>query len=235
MRPTDDRKGNFIGLRINDETKADIQRLANEQGITFSECVRNIIVKHNYNSVKQNNDNVKQKDSNVKQNENYVKQLEQENNRLKELFNTLGTRVTPDADEDFKNEVYTGLMIVPVGHDKALKDEIEQLKTNLEFVLSDTSCRSEVESMAEMTCGVETFYKSVLEKIKNGEMDFNENGFDLTDTDVVEALKNTEVRQRIDDLRRGCDEKQENKTKAMTRALRVGLDKVRNEIWGIRG
>jgi len=227
-RPTDDRKGNFIGLRINDETKADIQKLADEQGVSFSECVRNIIVKHNYNSVKQNNDN-------VKQNEGYVKQLEQENNHLKELLDTLGTRVTPEADEDFRNENYTGLMIVPVGHDKALKDEIEQLKANLDFVLGDTSCRSEVENMANMTCGVETFYKSILEKIKNGEMDFNENSFDLTDTDVAEALKNAEVRQRIDDLRRGCDEKQESKIKAMTRALKVGLDKVRGEIWGIRG
>ena len=226
MRPTDDRKGNFIGLRINDETKADIQRLADEQGVSFSECVRNIIVKHNYNSVKQNN-------SNVKQNEDYVKQLEQENNHLKELLDTLGTRVSPEADEDFRNGVYTGLMIVPVGYDKTLKDEIRELKANLDFVLSDSSSRSEVESMAKKTCGVETFYKSILDKIENREMDFNENGFDLTDTDVAEALKNDEVRKRLEDLRCGCDEKQESRTKAMTMALRVGIDKVRGEIWGI--
>jgi len=216
-RPTDDRKGNFIGLRINDETKADIQKLADEQGVSFSECVRNIIVKHNYNSVKQNSSN--------------VKQLEQENNRLKELFNTLGTRVTPEADEDFRNGVYTGLMIVPVGHDKALKDEIEQLKTNLDFVLSDSSSRSEVESMAEKTCGVEAFYKSILDKIENEEMDFNENGFDLTDTDVAEALKNDEVRKRLEDLRCACEERDKDRVKAVTDSLITGFDEVRGKIW----
>ena len=223
-RPTDDRKGNFIGLRINDETKADIQKLADEQGVSFSECVRNIIVKHNYNSVKQNNDN-------VKQNEGYVKQLEQENNRLKELFNTLGTRVALEADEDFRNGVYTGLMIVPVGHDKALKDEIEQLKTNLDFVLSDSSSRSEVESMAEKTCGVEAFYKSILDKIENEEMDFNENGFDLTDTDVAKALKNNEVRKRLEDLRCACEERDKDRVKAVTDSLITGFDEVRGKIW----
>ena len=167
-------------------------------------------------------ENVKHNGGIVKQNDNSAKEL-------------LATRVVPEAEKDFKNGNYDKLMIVPIGYDKALKDEIAELKANLDFLISDTSSRREVEDMAEMTCGIDKFYKSVLDKVERGEMDFNENGFDLTDTDVVEALKNTEVRQRIEDLRRGCDEKQESKTKAMTRALKVGLDKVRGEIWGIGG
>lgn len=224
-RPTDEVKNHIVKCRIGDELYGKLK------GDNISDILRNALESY----VTHNNSFVPQENNNVTQNEDSFVTQKKENERLKGILNTLGTRVAPEADEDFRNGAYTGLMIVPVGYDKALKDEIEQLKTNLDFVLSDSSSRGEVESMADMTCGVETFYKSILEKIKNGEMDFNENGFDLTDTDVAEALKNMEVRQRIDDLRHGCDEKQENKTKAMTRALKVGLDKVRGEIWGIRG
>lgn len=205
-RLTDDKKEHFIGVRINDEIKTFLE----SQDCSMSEYIRKVLedVKHNGGIVKQND------------------------NSDKEL---LATRVVPEAEKDFKNGNYTGLMIVPIGHNKALRDEIAELKANLDFLISDTSSRREVEDMAEMSCGVEAFYRAILDKIENGEMDFNENGFDLTDTDIAEALKNEEVRKEIDDLRRGCEEKQEDKTKAMTRALKVGLNKVRGEIWGIRG
>ena len=205
-RPTNDKKEHFIGVRINDEIKTFLE----SQDCSMSEYIRKVLedVKHNGGIVKQND------------------------NSDKEL---LATRVVPEAEKDFKNGNYTRLMIVPIGHDKALRDEIAELKANLDFLISDTSSRREVEDMAEMSCGVEAFYRAILDKIENGEMDFNENGFDLTDTDIAEALKNEEVRKEIDDLRRGCEEKQEDKTKAMTRALKVGLNKVRGEIWGIRG
>lgn len=213
-RPTDDKKEHFIGVRINDEIKEFLE----SQNCSMSEYIRKVL------------EDVKRNGGIVKHNDNSVKQ----NNRERELLDRLATRVTPDAEKDFKNEVYTGLKIVPVGYDKALRDEIEGLKANINFLLDDSSSRREVEVMAEMTCGVDKFYKSVVDKVERGEMDFNENGFDLIDIDVVEALRNDEVRKQLDDLRRGCDEKQVDKIKAVTRVFKVGLGKVRSEIWGIR-
>ena len=222
-RPTDEVKNHIVKCRIGDELYSKLTG-------NVSDILRNALESY----VTHNNGFVPRENGNVTQNNDYVTQIMKENERLKEILNTLGTRVIPEADKAFRNGDYTELKIVPVGYDKALKDEIGELKANLDFVLSDTSCRSEVENMAEMTCGVERFYRSILDKVKDGEMDFNENGFDMTDTDVVEALKNDEIRKRIVDLRIGCDEKQESKVRAMTRALKIGLDKVRAEIWGIK-
>lgn len=229
-RPTDEVKNHIVKCRIGDELYSKLTG-------NVSDILRNALesyVTHNNGFVPQENSFVSQGNGNVTQNNDYVTQIMKENERLKEILNTLGTRVIPEADKAFRNGVYTELKIVPNRYDKILKDEIRELKAHLDFVLSDTTCRSEVENMAEMTCGVERFYRSILDKVKDGEMDFNENGFDMTDTDVVEALKNDEIRKRITDLRIGCDEKQESKVRAMTRALKIGLDKVRAEIWGIK-
>lgn len=163
--------------------------------------------------------------------------------------NRIGIRISDDTKERIEREsARRGIKVseylreiiegepVPKDSDSELRERIEELETenrSLKFMIDDP-LREEVERMAEMTCGVQEFYRGILEKIKNGEMDFNENGFDMTDTDVVEALKNDEIRKRIVDLRIGCDEKQESKVRAMTRALKIGLDKVRAEIWGIK-
>ena len=185
----------------------EIKEFLESQNCSMSEYIRTVLedVKHNGGIVKRNKEIVKQ-----------------------------NITVAPEAYEDYSKGNYEELKIVPVGYEKALRDEIEGLKANINFLLDDSSSRREVEVMAEMTCGVDKFYKSVLDKVERGEMDFNENGFDLTDTDVVEALRNDEVRKQLDDLRQGCDEKQVDKIKAVTRVFKVGLGKVRNEIWGIR-
>ena len=223
-RPTDEVKNHIVKCRIGDELYSKLTG-------NVSDILRNALESY----VTHNNSFVPQENSNVPRNNDFVtRNIAKENERLRKILDTLETRVIPEADKAFRNGDYTELKIVPVGYDKALKDEIRELKANLDFVLSDTTCRSEVENMAEMTCGVERFYRSVLDKVKDGEMDFNENGFDMTDMDVVEALKNDEIRKRIVDLRIGCDEKQESKVRAMTRALKIGLDKVRAEIWGIK-
>jgi len=207
-RPTDDKKEHFIGVRINDEIKEFLE----SQNCSMSEYIRKVL-----EDVKRNRGIVKQNKGNVKHNEDSI------------------TNIAPEAYEDYSKGNYEELKIVPVGYDKALRDEIEGLKANINFLLDDSSSRREVEVMAEMTCGVDKFYKSVLDKVERGEMDFNEDGFDLIDTDVVEALRNDEVRKQLDDLRQGCDEKQVDKIKAVTRVFKVGLGKVRSEIWGIRG
>lgn len=185
----------------------EIKEFLESQNCSMSEYIRKVL-----EDVKRNKGIVKHNEGNVKQN----------------------ITVVPEAYEDYSKGNYEELKIVPVGYDKALRDEIEGLKANINFLLDDSSSRREVEVMAEMTCGVDKFYKSVLDKVERGEMDFNEDGFDLIDTDVVEALRNDEVRKQLDDLRQGCEEKQVDKIKAVTRVFKVGLGKVRNEIWGIR-
>lgn len=185
----------------------EIKEFLESQNCSMSEYIRKVL-----EDVKRNKGIVKHNEGNVKQN----------------------ITVVPEAYEDYSKGNYEELKIVPVGYDKALRDEIEGLKANINFLLDDSSSRREVEVMAEMTCGVDKFYKSVLDKVERGEMDFNENGFDLIDTDVVEALRNDEVRKQLDDLRQGCEEKQVDKIKAVTRVFKVGLGKVRSEIWGIR-
>jgi len=186
----------------------EIKEFLESQNCSMSEYIRKVL-----EDVKRNKGIVKHNEGNVKQN----------------------ITVVPEAYEDYSKGNYEELKIVPVGYDKALRDEIEGLKANINFLLDDSSSRREVEVMAEMTCGVDKFYKSVVDKVERGEMDFDENGFDLIDIDVVEALRNDEVRKQLDDLRQGCDEKQVDKIKAVTRVFKVGLGKVRSEIWGIRG
>ena len=185
----------------------EIKEFLESQNCSMSEYIRKVL-----EDVKRNKGIVKHNEGNVKQN----------------------ITVVPEAYEDYSKGNYEELKIVPVGYDKALRDEIEGLKANINFLLDDSSSRREVEVMAEMTCGVDKFYKSVVDKVERGEMDFDENGFDLIDIDVVEALRNDEVRKQLDDLRQGCDEKQVDKIKAVTRVFKVGLGKVRSEIWGIR-
>lgn len=207
MRTTDDKKESTIILRVNDDMRSYLEKCAQKEGIKLSAYVREVLEK-SQKGIK----------CNTEYNEGIV-----------------NIDIAPEAYEDYSKGNYEELKIVPVGYDKALRDEIEGLKANINFLLDDSSSRREVEVMAEMTCGVDKFYKSVLDKVERGEMDFNENGFDLIDTDIVEALRNDEVRKQLDDLRQGCDEKQEDKIKAVTRVFKVGLGKVRNEIWGIRG
>lgn len=207
MRTTDDKKESTIILRVNDDMRSYLEKCAQKEGIKLSAYVREVLEKSQ---------------KGIKCNTEYNKGI-------------VNIDIAPEAYEDYSKGNYKELKIVPVGYDKALRDEIEGLKANINFLLDDSSSRREVEVMAEMTCGVDKFYKSVLDKVERGEMDFNENGFDLIDTDVVEALRNDEVRKQLDDLRQGCDEKQEDKIKAVTRVFKVGLGKVRNEIWGIRG
>ena len=146
-----------------------------------------------------------------------------------------GIRVSEYLREIIEGEPVPKEPVLEVSENTSeLRERIEELETenrSLKFMIDDP-LREEVERMAEMTCGVQEFYRGVLEKIKNGEMDFNERGFGITDWDIEEATRN--VRDQIDDLHRACEEKQEDRVKAMTRVLKVGLTKVRAEIWGIR-
>lgn len=231
MRTTSDVKPNRIGIRINDDTKDKLFGLAKQQGVSVSEYIREVIdsVEHNNYSVEHTNNNVEQ-DNTIERLQKQITELQNDNATKQEQISEL------EADVKTKQERIAELEFLnDSDYVEQLKKRIEELQTEiagLRFLTPEY--RDEVENMAEMTCGVERFYKSILDKIENREMDFNENGFDMTDTDVAEALKNDEVRKRLEDLRRGCDEKQESRTKAMTRALRVGLDKVRGQIWGIK-
>ena len=212
-RPTGDKKEYFIGIRVNEETKA----FLDGQGST-SDYIRDLLdnVKHN-GYVKQNIDNVKHND------DSFVKQLQE---RITKLEADNATKQERIAELEFLNDA---------DYVDQLKAKIEELNSEiagLKFLVPEY--RDEVEKMADMTCGVENFYKSVLEKVEREEMDFNERGFELTDTEVVEALRNNEIREQLEDMRKGCEEKQVDKVKAMTRALKQGLVKVRGEIWGIK-
>lgn len=223
-RPTDEVKSHIVKCRIGDMLYDKIK------GENMSETIRNALdsfVSHNgnvpRNNVSQNESNVPQNiDDSVVQNDN-VKQLQE---RITELENDNAAKQERIAELEFFNDA---------DYVDQLKAQIDELKSEiagLKFLAP--GYRDEVEKMADMTCGVENFYKSVLEKVEREEMDFNKNGFELTDTEVVEALRNNEIREQLNDMRKGCEEKQVDKVKAMTRALKQGLVKVRGEIWGIR-
>lgn len=219
-RPTDEVKSHIVKCRIGDTLYDRIK------GNNMSEVIRNALdtfVTQKSNYVPQNESNVPQNiDDSVAQNDN-VKQLQE---RITELEADNATKQERIAELEFLNDA---------DYVDQLKAKIEELNSEiagLRFLVPEY--RDEVEKMAEMTCGVDNFYKSVLEKVEREEMDFNENGFELTDTEVVEALRNNEIREQLDDMRKGCEEKQVDKVKAMTRALKQGLVKVRGEIWGIK-
>lgn len=219
-RPTDEVKSHIVKCRIGDTLYDRIK------GDNMSEVIRNALdtfVTQKNNNVPRNESNVPQNiDDSVAQNDN-VKQLQE---RITELEADNATKQERIAELEFLNDAdYVDQL-------KAKIDELNSEIAGLRFLVPEY--RDEVEKMAEMTCGVENFYKSVLEKVEREEMDFNENGFELTDTEVVEALRNNEIREQLEDMRKGCEEKQEDKVKAMTRALKQGLVKVRGEIWGIK-
>lgn len=232
MRTTSDVKPNRIGIRINDGTKDKLFGLAKQQGVSVSEYIREVIdsVEHNNYSVEHTNNNVEQ-DGTIERLQEQITELQNDNATNQERISEL------EADVKAKQERIAELEFLnDADYVEQLKKRIEELQTEIAGMKFLTpEYRDEVENMAEMTCGVERFYKSILDKIENREMDFNENGFDLTDAEVVEALRNVEIREQLDDMRKGCDEKQVDRVKAMTRALKQGLIKVRSEIWGIRG
>ena len=207
-RPTEEVKNHIVKCRIGDRL---YDRISGEN---ISEVMRNALesyVTHN-NSVTH-----KSQDNSVK---------DHADERIAKLEADIKAKQERIAELEFLNDA---------DYVEQLKKRIEELQTEIAGMRFLTpEYRDEVENMAEMTCGVERFYKSILEKVEQSEMDFNENGFDLTDAEVVEALRNVEIREQLDDMRKGCDEKQVDRVKAMTRALKQGLIKVRGEIWGIK-
>lgn len=231
MRTTSDVKPNRIGIRINDDTKDKLFSLAKQQGVSVSEYIREVIdsVEHNNYSFEHTNNNVEQ-DNTIERLQKQITELQKDNATNQERISEL------EADVKAKQERIAELEFLnDADYVEQLKKRIEELQTEIAGMRFLTpEYRDEVENMAEMTCGVERFYKSILEKVEQSEMDFNENGFDLTDAEVVEALRNVEIREQLDDMRKGCDEKQVDRVKAMTRALKQGLIKVRGEIWGIK-
>ena len=229
MRTSSDVKPNRIGIRINDDTKDKLFSLAKQQGVSVSEYIREVIDSVDNYSVEHTNNNVEQ-DGTIERLREQITELQNDNSTKQEQISEL------EADIKAKQERIAELEFLnDADYVEQLKKRIEELQTEIAGMRFLTpEYRDEVENMAEMTCGVERFYKSILEKVEQSEMDFNENGFDLTDAEVVEALKNVEIREQLDDMRKGCDEKQVDRVKAMTRALKQGLIKVRGEIWGIK-
>lgn len=236
-RPTDDKKPSNLIVRVNDETKDRLRKEAKSKGITVSEYIRDIIALHNGSIVMQKDNNVIHNESNVMHLEEQIRELEKDNSDKQDFIDQLASRVDELVNESLKAEqrIEELEFLNDADYVDQLRAKIEELNSEiagLRFLVPEY--RDEVEKMAEMTCGVENFYKSVLEKVEREEMDFNENGFELTDTEVVEALRNNEIREQLEDMRKGCEEKQVDKVKAMTRALKQGLVKVRGEIWGIK-
>lgn len=143
-RPTNEPKNKLIKARISEEMYEKIGSF----GENKSDVIRNIIeefVTQNSN-VTHNKSNVIQKDnSSVTQNkDNYVTQYE----HLKDKFNTLSTRVRPEAQELWSNEIYTGLEICKIGN--LVNDDLEIMLASLGMTLDEflTEAHDKLESGA---------------------------------------------------------------------------------------
>jgi len=150
--------------------------------------------------------------------------------RFEELFNALSTRVVPEADKDFKNEAYTNLKIVPVGYDKALKDEIEQLKSNP----VDTS-QSEIKASdnLEVMCALNGISVGELLNQIEGMMDDGKitiDGGRINFYDGVGEVLNG-LHEEMRNLKDACDEKGIEISKALDKAFRTGIEMASRDIW----
>lgn len=112
-------------------------------------------------------------------------------------------------------------------------EELENEIVNLRFQLSDDPNRKELENMAEQTCGVERFYESVLEKVERGEMDFDIDGFNMTDQDVMLALQNSEVRVHLEGLRDICVDRDKDISAVMVKSMINVFKQAKEELYRV--
>lgn len=112
-------------------------------------------------------------------------------------------------------------------------EELENEIINLRFQLSDDPNRKELENMAEQTCGIERFYESVLEKVERGEMDFDIDGFNMTDQDVMLALQNSEVRVHLEGLRDICVDRDKDISAVMVKSMINVFKQAKEELYRV--
>lgn len=184
-RPTDDKKEYFIGVRVNDDTKA----FLDGQG-SVSDYIRNLLdnVKQN-GFVKQNTDNVKQNESNVKQNDDsFVKQLQE---RITELENDNAAKQERIAELEF---------LSTPNEDKPLAN----LSYDTEIELKDTLRMIELSSSKEQ---VPLFLKNLHDRLESGEFQIQDGKLKLGYSEVYEVINRAETKKWLKGVWDMCEEK----------------------------
>ena len=213
-RPTGDKKEYFIGIRVNEETKA----FLDGQG-SVSDYIRNLLdnVKHN-NSVKQNESNVKHNDDSfVKQLQERITELEAENKKKQERI----------AELEFLNE--------PVDQLENRIKELESQNTVLslsydtEIELKDTLRMIELSSSKEQ---VPLFLKNLHDRLESGELQIENGKLKLGYTEVFEVLNRAETKKWLSSVWNACDAKRKTYQEGLRVVFCEGAKKAVEIIYG---
>lgn len=209
-RPTNEAKTHFVGIRL---TESEYEKL----GENKSEAIRELI---SGGFVKQNKE---EKQSFVKQNESNVKQNYE---ALKEKFNTLSTRVRPEAQDYWENEIYTGVEVVPIGFVKQ-----NLVPTELQPVLKDTL------DMIRLTVGekeMSNFIKDLHERLESGELQIVNGKLKLGYHEIFEVLNSSEVKGWLKEVWSACDDKGYSYTDGLKAVFKHGSKMAAKDLYGDR-
>lgn len=207
-RPTNEAKTHFVGIRLTD---SEYEKL----GENKSEAIRELI---SGGFVKQNKE---EKQSFVKQNESNVKQNYE---ALKEKFNTLSTRVRPEAQDYWKNEIYTGIEVVPIGFVKQ-----NFVPTELQPILKDTL------DMIRLSVGEDemtNFVKDLHDRLESGELQIVDGKLKLGYHEIFEVLNSGEVKSWLKPVWVACEEKGRSNTDGLKAVLKHGAKIAVDDLYG---
>ena len=192
MRTTSDVKPNRIGIRINDDTKDKLFRLAKQQGVSVSEYIREVIdsVEHNNYSVERN---VEQEDT-----------IERLQKQITELQNDNATKQERIAELEFLNN--TDYVDQLENRIKELESQstVLSLSYDTEIELKDTLRMIELSSSKEQ---VPLFLKNLHDRLESGEFQIENGKLKLGYTEVFEVLNRAETKKWLKGVWNMCEEK----------------------------
>lgn len=220
-RPTNEVKSHIVKARIGDDLYDKLN------GENVSEIIREALecyVAQKDSSVTHNDDSVSHNsDDSVTQN------LQRENEELKAILSELSARVTPEASENFKNEMYSGLKIVPV--DYATQNSFD-LPPETEVELKDTLHM--VKLSVEKESDVAAFLKDFHDKMESGEYQIVNGKLKLGYHEVFEVLGKSEVKRCLKAVWAACEEKGISYADGIEAVFKKGSPLAVNDIYGDR-
>ena len=213
MRTTSDVKPNRIGIRINDDTKDKLFRLAKQQDVSVSEYIREVIdsVEHNNYSVEHKNNNVEQKDT--------IERLQEQITTKQERIAELEFLYNPDYVDQLENRI------------KELESQstVLSLSYDTEIELKDTLRMIELSSSKEQ---VPLFLKNLHDRLESGEFQIENGKLKLGYSEVFDILNRAETKKWLSSVWEACDAKKKTYQEGLRMVFCEGAKKAVEIICG---
>lgn len=220
MRTTSDVKPNRIGIRINDDTKDKLFRLAKQQDVSVSEYIREVIdsVEHNNYSVEHKNNNVEQKDT-IERLQEQITELQKDNTTKQERIAELEFLYNPDYVDQLENRI------------KELESQstVLSLSYDTEIELKDTLRMIELSSSKEQ---VPLFLKNLHDRLESGEFQIENGKLKLGYTEVFDILNRAETKKWLSSVWEACKTKKKTYQEGLRMVFCEGAKKAVEIIYG---